>query len=109
MLAAGSHLRDTTLLEQRNRTPPATTCSILRPKMMERRLMRRMRHSCGLVQIYTSKGNSFGLPCEFPFKYNGTWHDDCVSDEREGGLPWCSTSEDYDIDQQWGLCLKPGK
>uniref|UniRef100_A0A8C4S3E5 Fibronectin type-II domain-containing protein n=1 Tax=Erpetoichthys calabaricus TaxID=27687 RepID=A0A8C4S3E5_ERPCA len=60
-------------------------------------------------EIYTSKGNSFGRPCEFPFKYNGTWHDDCVSDEREEGLPWCSTSEDYDSDQQWGLCLKPGK
>ncbi|XP_028662246.2 lymphocyte antigen 75 [Erpetoichthys calabaricus] len=60
-------------------------------------------------EIYTSKGNSFGRPCEFPFKYNGTWHDDCVSDEREEGLPWCSTSEDYDSDQQWGLCLKPEK
>ncbi|KAK6485123.1 lymphocyte antigen 75 [Huso huso] len=58
-------------------------------------------------EIYTTRGNSFGLPCEFPFKYNGTWHHDCTSDEREEGMEWCATTALYDTEKKWGICLKP--
>ncbi|KAG2458469.1 RED2 editase, partial [Polypterus senegalus] len=49
LLAARSRPRDTTLREQRNRPPPASACSIPRPKMTERQLLRCMRRSCVLI------------------------------------------------------------
>ncbi|XP_041118970.1 lymphocyte antigen 75-like [Polyodon spathula] len=58
-------------------------------------------------EVYTTRGNSFGLPCEFPFKYNGMWHHDCTSDEREEGMEWCATTSLYDTEKKWGICLKP--
>ncbi|XP_066544718.1 lymphocyte antigen 75 isoform X1 [Amia ocellicauda] len=57
--------------------------------------------------VHTTRGNSFGLPCEFPFLFNGSWHHDCISDGRADGMEWCSTTPDYDTNNQWGLCLKP--
>ncbi|KAL7852230.1 hypothetical protein SRHO_G00180150 [Serrasalmus rhombeus] len=51
----------------------------------------------------TAKGNSKGAPCVFPFFYNGSYHDDCVSFDRPN--PWCSTTDNYTRDGQWGECL----
>ncbi|KAJ8255349.1 hypothetical protein GJAV_G00203860 [Gymnothorax javanicus] len=53
--------------------------------------------------VFTTNGNSFGAPCEFPFRHNGTWYHGCVPSDS---YSWCSTTEDYDTDQKMGYCLK---
>ncbi|KAG2455362.1 DIAP1 protein, partial [Polypterus senegalus] len=55
LLAARSRPRDTTLRKQRNHPPPATVCSVPRPKMTERHLLRRMRRSCGPIRMFFAK------------------------------------------------------
>ncbi|XP_042191987.1 lymphocyte antigen 75 isoform X3 [Callorhinchus milii] len=66
------------------------------------------RHVCEQPyrDIYTTRGNSYGKPCVFPFKHEGNWYHDCVN-EKGGGAQWCSTTIDYDMDKKWGNCLKP--
>uniref|UniRef100_A0A6I8RNN2 Lymphocyte antigen 75 n=1 Tax=Xenopus tropicalis TaxID=8364 RepID=A0A6I8RNN2_XENTR len=56
--------------------------------------------------IYTSKGNSNGVACEFPFLRNGTFHHDCIK-EANDTQEWCATTSNYDTDGKWGYCLKP--
>uniref|UniRef100_A0A8D2L8M6 Phospholipase A2 receptor 1 n=1 Tax=Varanus komodoensis TaxID=61221 RepID=A0A8D2L8M6_VARKO len=55
-------------------------------------------------ETYTLLGNSHGLPCVFPFKFNNKWHYDCIRDSREDGYPWCATTSQYERDEKWGLC-----
>ncbi|KAG8432379.1 hypothetical protein GDO86_016859, partial [Hymenochirus boettgeri] len=55
-------------------------------------------------EIYTLRGNSAGKPCTFPFKYNNTWHHECIEDGSKGGTYWCATTMLYDRDGQWGKC-----
>ncbi|XP_062280190.1 lymphocyte antigen 75 isoform X1 [Scomber scombrus] len=57
--------------------------------------------------VHTTNGNSAGRPCEFPFKYNNTWHHGCLQDKDLPQLTWCSTSSDYDQDRNMGHCLIP--
>ncbi|XP_068174436.1 lymphocyte antigen 75 [Antennarius striatus] len=57
--------------------------------------------------VHTMDGNSVGMPCEFPFKYNGTWHHECLPYAYFPGMYWCSTSSNYDQDRRMGLCLLP--
>ncbi|XP_062972559.1 secretory phospholipase A2 receptor [Elgaria multicarinata webbii] len=55
-------------------------------------------------ETYTMLGNSLGLPCVFPFKFNKKWHYECIRDSREDGYPWCATTSQYERDEKWGLC-----
>ncbi|XP_026530148.1 secretory phospholipase A2 receptor-like [Notechis scutatus] len=59
-------------------------------------------------EIYTLLGNSLGLPCVFPFKYNNKWHYECIRDFREDGYRWCATTSHYEQDEKWGLCPNSG-
>ncbi|KAJ8352230.1 hypothetical protein SKAU_G00237060 [Synaphobranchus kaupii] len=54
--------------------------------------------------VFTTSGNSLGAPCDFPFRYNGTWYHGCMP--TDDGNSWCSTTEDFDTDRKFGYCLK---
>ncbi|XP_055073374.2 macrophage mannose receptor 1 [Misgurnus anguillicaudatus] len=60
--------------------------------------------SRGYQEIFTLHGNSFGKPCQFPFKFNDKWYAECTTDGRSDGKPWCSTETDYNTDKKWGFC-----
>ncbi|XP_029954996.1 macrophage mannose receptor 1-like [Salarias fasciatus] len=60
--------------------------------------------SKGFQEIFTIGGNSFGAPCQFPFKYGDNWYSECTKDARADGLLWCGTDRDYDKSKKWGFC-----
>ncbi|KAI4887566.1 hypothetical protein NFI96_029668, partial [Prochilodus magdalenae] len=51
----------------------------------------------------TANGNSMGAPCVFPFFYDGYFYNDCISFDHS--TSWCSTTDNYTRDGQWGECL----
>ena len=42
-----------------------------------------------------------GVPCDFPFTYNGVSHTSCTM--VESSVPWCAT--DPDSGNDYGICL----
>ncbi|XP_068603912.1 macrophage mannose receptor 1 [Brachionichthys hirsutus] len=60
--------------------------------------------SKGFQEIFTIGGNSFGSPCQFPFKFGEKWFSECTKDGRSDGLLWCATGRDYDKEKKWGFC-----
>uniref|UniRef100_A0A672FZD2 Mannose receptor C-type 1 n=1 Tax=Salarias fasciatus TaxID=181472 RepID=A0A672FZD2_SALFA len=64
--------------------------------------------SKGFQEIFTLGGNSFGAPCQFPFKYGDNWYSECTKDARADGLLWCGTDRDYDKSKKWGFCPTKG-
>ncbi|XP_074523381.1 lymphocyte antigen 75 [Halichoeres trimaculatus] len=57
--------------------------------------------------VHTTNGNSAGAPCDFPFKYNGSWFHGCLQDEDLPHLSWCATTPNYGRDRKKGHCLIP--
>eukprot|EP00066_Takifugu_rubripes_P018772 XP_011608038.1 PREDICTED: CD205 protein isoform X1 [Takifugu rubripes] len=57
--------------------------------------------------VHTTEGNSEGIPCVFPFKYNGSWYHGCIPEPQIPKVTWCATTMDFDQDQRKGLCLIP--
>ncbi|XP_016324044.1 secretory phospholipase A2 receptor-like [Sinocyclocheilus anshuiensis] len=57
--------------------------------------------------IHTLQGNSRGMTCSIPFKYNNKWFWDCTSEGREDRHLWCATTNRYDQDEKWGFCPNP--
>ena len=58
-----------------------------------------------LVYAYGgSAGSAHG--CVFPFTFVGNKYMRCIREHY--GEPWCSRTDDYDRDKQWGYCQREG-
>ncbi|XP_077310822.1 uncharacterized protein LOC143930401 isoform X4 [Lithobates pipiens] len=61
----------------------------------------------GFVAVRTSQGgdgNPVTAQCHFPFIFLSKSYDFCTQEGRTDGQLWCSTTPNYDKDQQWIIC-----
>ncbi|XP_063315236.1 matrix metalloproteinase-9 [Pelobates fuscus] len=56
------------------------------------------------VVVKTHFGNANGALCHFPFIFEGKSYSTCTAVGRSDGLPWCSTTANYDEDRKYGFC-----
>ncbi|MCI4377658.1 hypothetical protein PGIGA_G00205990 [Pangasianodon gigas] len=54
-------------------------------------------------ELYTLKGNGFGRPCNFPFRYKNKWYAGCTKDDSSK-REWCATESIYEDNELWGYC-----
>jgi len=52
--------------------------------------------------IATYGGNGENANCKFPFFYDGRLWEECTV--KNTNTPWCSTTDNFDIDKKWGFC-----
>ncbi|XP_032407990.1 macrophage mannose receptor 1 isoform X1 [Xiphophorus hellerii] len=64
--------------------------------------------SKGFQETITIRGNAFGAPCQFPFKFASKWYAECTTDGRTDGQLWCATEKDYDTQRKFGFCPNKG-
>ncbi len=43
-------------------------------------------------------------PCYFPFLFQAQFRTECVQSPNDPTKTWCSLTEDFDRDGQWGFC-----
>ncbi|XP_029109087.1 matrix metalloproteinase-9-like [Scleropages formosus] len=46
--------------------------------------------------------------CVFPFTVGGKTYNRCTTDYWLPGIPWCSTTANYDQDKKWSYCPSSG-
>ncbi|XP_062854809.1 zinc finger protein 335-like [Trichomycterus rosablanca] len=54
--------------------------------------------------VKTRYGNADGAMCQFPFRFEGKSYSTCTTEGRSDGLPWCSTTANFDKDKKYGFC-----
>lgn len=54
------------------------------------------------TELYSLRGNGFGRPCTFPFRYKNKWYADCTKEDSQH--LWCATESIYEDNQIWGYC-----
>ncbi|KAI4903513.1 hypothetical protein NFI96_027558, partial [Prochilodus magdalenae] len=55
-------------------------------------------------ETYTIKGNAFGRPCHFPFRFKNKWYTECTTEGSSKSRLWCSIERDYEANELWGYC-----
>ncbi|KAK1170415.1 matrix metalloproteinase-9-like [Acipenser oxyrinchus oxyrinchus] len=50
----------------------------------------------------TSVPEILGFECVFPFIYKEESYFSCT--DKDSDKPWCSLTDNYDVDEQWGYC-----
>lgn len=52
-----------------------------------------------------SYGVGAGHKCDFPFYYDGDYHDECIFDgQKAGPVPWCGVNGFNGRNGNWGMC-----
>ena len=92
--------------------PPATT-TLLPPSLQSKfPMMRKSFHfpniDLFLVLTYGGTTNGTRQYCKFPFIYQGHEQITCIDidppDSSSSQGPWCSITDNFDTDRQWGFC-----
>ena len=61
-------------------------------------------HSMILLSAFCTRQTKEGLCCVFPFIYDERAHHSCITEDSS--YEWCSTTETYDEDGDWGYTVQ---